>query len=203
MSTIQPRKRLRASSEARRAQIIDEAVRLIGQRGYHGFGIRELAQTCQMTDAGLLHYFGSKEKLLIAVLEDRDRRIIEFVVSATPATLTEEQASKLAPAQVREIFHLAVVRSSAQPELLRLIAVLQAEAMNADHPAYDYFRKRQHAVVQEFARLVAPFTPAPRGLALAILAQLIGLEQEWLRSDCGFDIVAQWGEALTLLLPTP
>jgi AcrR family transcriptional regulator len=57
---------------ARRAA--DQAIRIIGQRGYAGFGIQELAQRCQLTNAGLLYHFGSKDRLLIALLEDRDRR---------------------------------------------------------------------------------------------------------------------------------
>ena len=38
----------------RRQQITDEATRIIGQRGYYGFSMQELADSCGLTVAGLL-----------------------------------------------------------------------------------------------------------------------------------------------------
>jgi AcrR family transcriptional regulator len=203
MTITKPRPRDRRKPEHRRRQILDEAVQLIGQRGYYGFGIRELAQRCQLTDAGLLHYFGSKDKLLIAVLEDRDRRAAEFVTSRAGVVRQGEHAPKLTLRQVRSLFHASVVRNSTQPELLRLFVVLQAEALNADHPAHDYFVARKANTVDAFAQIVAPFVADPRATALLLIGLMSGLEQEWLRSDQGFDIVELWDKAAARLLPSP
>src|ERR1700741_3608955 len=62
--------RRRMDPELRRQQILDEAIRLIGQLGYQGFTVQELALRCSLTKGGLLHYFGSKEQLLVAILEE-------------------------------------------------------------------------------------------------------------------------------------
>lgn len=203
MTTTKPRQRDRRKPEERRRQILDEAVQLIGQRGYYGFGIRELALRCGLTDAGLLHYFGSKDRLLIALLEDRDRRDAEAVTSSAGVTRGAGEEPKLTLKQVRDLFHATVVRNSTQPELLRLFVVLQAEALNAAHPAHDFFVARKMRAVDAFARTIAPFAPDPQAVALQLIALMNGLEQEWLRSDQGFDIVALWDQAAARLLPSP
>src|ERR1700741_5612700 len=92
MMVSQARKRVRAKPENRRAQILDEAIRLIGERGYNRFTIQELAQRCQLSNPGLLHYFGSKEDLLVALLEDRDRRAAEVVAGVAGLTNHSEGA---------------------------------------------------------------------------------------------------------------
>jgi AcrR family transcriptional regulator len=201
--TTQTRKRVRAKPEERRAQIIDEATKLIGQRGYYGFGIRELAQNCQITDAGLLHHFGSKEKLLIAVLEDRDRRDAEVVASAAGVVLGGTQAPELSFRQVLDLFHATVARNSTQPEMLRLFTVLQAEALNAAHPAHDYFVARQRKTIDAYRRTVERFVPDAHAAALQLVALMGGLEQEWLRSGQAFDLAAEWDRAAARLLPAP
>ena len=65
---------VRTDAAVRRAQILDETMRIIGERGYHGFGIQELAKRCDLTKPGVLHHFGSKDQLLIALLNDRDAK---------------------------------------------------------------------------------------------------------------------------------
>jgi AcrR family transcriptional regulator len=204
MTSTKTRKRDRRRPEERRAQILAEAVQLIGQVGFYRFSIRELAQRCELTDAGLLHYFGSKEKLLVALLEDRDRRDAEVVTSfAGVARGQNGREAKLTLRQVLDIFHATVIRNSTQPELLRLYVVLQAEALNAAHPAHDYFTARQAATIDAFAATVAPYVVAPRSTALQLTSMMKGLEQEWLRFDQGFDIVAEWDRAVAHLLPAP
>ena len=203
MTPTMTRQRDRRRPEERRRQILDEAMQLIGQRGYYGFGIRELAQRCQLTDAGLLHYFGSKDKLLIALLEDRDRRDAEFVTSSAGVMRHAHEPPKLTLRQVLDLFHATVVRNSTQPEILRLFVVLQAEALNADHPAHDFFIARKAKAADAFARTIAPFVADPHAAALQLTALMNGLEQEWLRCDQGFDIVALWDDAAARLLPSP
>ena len=66
--------RVRLTAHARRAQIIDEATRLIGERGYYGFTLQQVADACGVTVAGVLHHAGTKERLLLDVVEERDRR---------------------------------------------------------------------------------------------------------------------------------
>jgi AcrR family transcriptional regulator len=196
-----PKPRGREVPTIQRQRILDEAIRLIGRSGYHGFTIQELAQRCDLTNGGLLYYFGSKELLLIAVLEERDRR----AAAAIPASLnlareTPESGGYTQPA-VLEIFAAIVQRSVAEPEILRLITVLQSEALDREHPAHDYFQKREARVLAEFANIVAGHADHPQSAARKLLALIMGLEQQWLRADQEFDLAAEFVQAVDLLLP--
>jgi AcrR family transcriptional regulator len=198
--TTQTRKRVRGKPEARREQILAEALRLIGRRGYYGFSIRELAQRCQLTDPGVLHYFGSKEKLLIALLEDCDRRGAETVRAMTGVSA---ETDAFTFDQVRDIFRAIVERNRAQPELVRLYAMLRAEAMNADHPAHAFFMGRQAKVLENFAFPLEDYVPDARSTALQLLSIMWGLEMEWMRAEQAFDLLAEWDRAFERLVPTP
>lgn len=196
-----PKPRGREVSTVQRQRILDEAIRLIGRSGYHGFTIQELAQRCNLTNGGQLYYFGSKELLLIAVLEERDRR----AAAAIPASLnlareTPESGGYSRPA-VLEIFDAIVRRSVADPEVLRLLTVLQSEALDREHPAHDYFQQREARVLAEFANIVAGHAENPQSAARKLLALILGLEQQWLRADQGFDLAVEFVQAVDLLLP--
>lgn len=197
------RKRVRAKPEQRREQILEEAVRLIGENGYYGFTIQELARRCQLSNPGLLHYFPSKEELLIALLQDRDRRDAEVVTSIVGLQRQGDKVPEPTLPQVLGLFRATVERNSAQPELVRLYRVLAAEALNAAHPAHGFFMARQARTLAAFAQMVAPFVPEPRSTALQLHAMMAGLEQEWLRRDPALDLVAEWDRAVARLLPSP
>lgn len=197
------RKQVREDPEVRRRQILDAAIQVIGQRGYHGFTIQELAARCGLTNGGLLYYFGSKERLLISILEERDRRESVIVHATVELTPDEARDGVLSLARVRELFRTIVAREVDQPELLRLFAVLQAEALDPAHPAHDYFLRREAMVIEEFSRMVAPHVEKPCVAARQILALLDGLAQQWLRVDGAFDMVSVWEDTVAALFSTP
>jgi AcrR family transcriptional regulator len=190
----------RAEMTPRRASILDETLRIVGERGYHGFGIQELAERCGLTKPGLLHHFGSKDQLLIALLNDRDARS----EADLGQLFLEGYDSAADPDVQRDLFRqglLAVVeRAVAQPDLMRLQVVLRSEAINPDHPAHAYFAARQKEKLERLALRVAPFSADPQSTARRILATMSGLEQQWLSEGKGFDMLAEWGAALKILL---
>ncbi|GAB3115430.1 TetR/AcrR family transcriptional regulator [Aestuariicella hydrocarbonica] len=191
--------RTRSNPEEKRRLILDEAIRIIGECGYNSFSIRALATRCNLTNAGLLHYFGSKEALLVALLEDRDRRETEevshlFDNPQLPVTRNSAEHMKMA---LREV----VLRNSQQPELVKLSVLLSAESLTAGHPAHAYFAAREAATLTRFAAPLTGSFADPQSKAKQILAAIYGLEIQWLRSDCGFDLVAEWNQLLDLLLP--
>lgn len=67
-------KRAPAPAEAR---VRAAAVRLFAARGFHGVGIRELAQAAGLTSASLYHYMGTKEDLLAAIMRDCLGRLLD------------------------------------------------------------------------------------------------------------------------------
>ncbi|MGO1240602.1 MAG: TetR/AcrR family transcriptional regulator, partial [Cellulosimicrobium funkei] len=60
--------------EQRRREILRTAVEVFGEQGFRGSSLREIAARVGISEAGLLHHFGSKAGLLTATLEERDRR---------------------------------------------------------------------------------------------------------------------------------
>jgi AcrR family transcriptional regulator len=194
-------RRTRDDPEVRREQIVDEAIRVIGQRGYHGFTVQELAERCGLTNGGVLYHFGSKEQLLVAVLEARDRREAEIVPASVEFTSQKSGRNDLSLRAVLQVLRVIVARSVTQPELVRLYSVLQSEALDQAHPAHDYFLRRQAMVLDEFTKMVAPHVSNPRATARQIHALADGLSLQWLREKQAFDMVAEWDRAIAMLLP--
>ncbi len=192
---------VRAETTPRRALILEETLRIVSERGYHGFGIQELADRCGLTKPGLLHHFGSKDQLLISLLNEVDAEQ-EAGLSARFKETFDQAAT---PQAHRETFRQSalamVAQSMDRPELIRLRVVLRVEAMNPGHPAHHYFRERGAAALARLAHGAATFSATPQTTARLVLATISGLEEQWLREDGTFDLLEEWGRALQLLLP--
>jgi AcrR family transcriptional regulator len=197
------RKRTRDDPEIRRKQILDEAIRIIGERGYYGFTIQELAQRCGLTNGGLLYHFGSKEQLLVAVIEARDGRARTFVNAEVEGWLQEHRWGGSTLESVFVLLRSIVSLTCSEPELTQLYMVLQSEAMDSAHPAHRYFRTREARVLKAFAEIIELHVADPQRTARQIYALMDGLEQLWLRSRQAFDLVAEWDRAVAMLLSKP
>jgi AcrR family transcriptional regulator len=198
--TMLPHTSLRSDPVAQRHRILEEAIGFIGQRGYHGFTIQGLAQRCGLTNGGLLYYFGSKEQLLVSILEERDRRETEIIPAALRRRYGPGAGGRYSRASVLQIFRAIMERSVAQPELLRLMIVLQAEALDHEHPAYEYFLRRERMVLDEFAKILASQSENPHSVARQVLALMQGLEHQWIRAEQGFDLTNECEQAIALIL---
>jgi AcrR family transcriptional regulator len=182
--------RTRLPAAERRRQIITAATRLVAERGFWGLSMQDVAADCGLTVPGLLHHVGSKDGLLIAILEHRDAedtRALKTLLGGGVPTLTE-----LCAALVR--------RNAGQPEIVRLFAVLQAESLAPDHPAHDYFVARQQRILEDLTALAKDATDAPETLARRIIALMDGVQLQWLRSP-GSDLPALWAATAGDLLP--
>ena len=189
--------------ELRRAQMLREAIRILGQRGYNGFTIQELAQRCGVTNGGLLYYFSSKEQLLLAVLQERDRLDKEFLGSEGMLAAHELARNSTDLKTVLDVMRNITIRDSLQPELVRLDTILRSEAIDAEHPAYEHFRARQTGVLDWVARLVKAHVSDSWATARQLIALSDGLTQQWLREDQDFDLIEEWDRAVANFLPQP
>jgi len=199
---VKARVRDRRDPAERRAQILDEAIRFLGERGYHGFTIQELAGRCNITNGALLYYFRSKEGLLVAVLEEYARsEFVDLKTFALERMRREGTEGQLSFAAVVEFMHLIGVRTASQPEIERLCLVLQAEAMgDPTHPASAFFRDREKMVTEGFAMMLRPYRDDAVELARELLAMVEGLTLRWLQAEQAFDFVAAWDRAVRKLL---
>ena len=67
--------------ERTRAAILDAGFRIVSKAGLEGLTIGTLADAMGMSKSGLFAHFGSREELLIAVLERGQAEFIELVVN--------------------------------------------------------------------------------------------------------------------------
>lgn len=158
----------RPRGEQRRRQILDVALRLFAQRGFTNVSVADVASEVGITTAGLLHHFGTKNSLLIAVLQEREARNQD-----ADKALRDEGKDWL------ETYLERLEQNEEQPALVQLFALLSAESIAEEHPAHDWFvdRYQQTAVTaaQELTTLIDP-NKLPDGVSVAMIGQwLIGL----------------------------
>ncbi|HEX7871611.1 MAG TPA: TetR/AcrR family transcriptional regulator [Sphingobium sp.] len=192
--------RVRDDPEVRRALILEQAIGLIGERGYHGFTVQELARRSGLSNPGLLYYFPSKSAILLAVLQEletRAARDMAPLVTAVQDGLGEGGGR----AAVLALLRAMIVRSVSQPELCRLLAALQIESLDPSHPAHGWWQRREAVVLSLFGGLLSPFVADAPSVARQLLALIDGLCLQWLRAGQAIDFVVEWDRALARLVP--
>jgi AcrR family transcriptional regulator len=70
-------------SEDRRQVILATAARLFRERGYSGTTVRDLAKEVGLTSGSIFHHFGSKEEVLLCVVEEGLRQATERIDSGS------------------------------------------------------------------------------------------------------------------------
>jgi AcrR family transcriptional regulator len=170
--------RPRAGTLERRRRILRAALVTFGSKGYSNGPLTEIAEQVDMTHAGILHHFGSKDQLLIEVLKFRDE------------TDVEDLAEQRIPDGIDLFRHLVrtAFANEQRPGIVQAYAVLSAESVTDGHPGRAHFEQRYTTLRGEIAdafRLVC----AERGLAVpetvdraaaSILAVMDGLQVQWL-----------------------
>ncbi|WP_410581497.1 TetR/AcrR family transcriptional regulator [Amycolatopsis sp. lyj-108] len=66
-----------------RDRVRQAAVKLFATKGFHGTGIRDLAQEAELSSASLYHYMGTKEDLLVTIMNESLRRLLDAAEQAT------------------------------------------------------------------------------------------------------------------------
>ncbi|MEU1972617.1 TetR/AcrR family transcriptional regulator [Microbacterium sp. NPDC019599] len=166
-----------AKTRARKVAILDAALEVFAQSGYRSGSIRDVANLVGISEAGLLHHFPNKVKLLEAVLEHRDEQSRSIVPMGSP-----DGAETL-----RGLVELAAYNASV-PGVVELYCALSAEATSPDHPAHDYFIRRYDETraslsaafgrLRDDGRLSTDVEPVRA--AIATIALMDGLQVQWL-----------------------
>lgn len=66
-----------------RERVRAAAVKLFATKGFHGTGIRDLAQEAELSSASLYHYMGTKEDLLAEIMHTALNRLLDAAREAT------------------------------------------------------------------------------------------------------------------------
>jgi AcrR family transcriptional regulator len=118
------------TGERRRAQILDAASSVFAEFGFAGGSVRAIAERVGVSPATLLQHFGSKEGLLMAVLNDWDRQTIDASLTGVSGLAYFGRM----PDVMRSHLH--------RRGLLELFATIAAEATSPSHPAHQFIQQR-------------------------------------------------------------
>lgn len=162
----------------RRQEIVEAATEVFAEFGYAGGSIRTIAARVGVSPATLLSHFGSKEGLLMAVLEEWSRR-------TTAASL----AGSSGVAYFRRFLEVMQFQIDNRG-LLELFTTLAADASSPSHPAREFIQRRyvdsMGTLRAQLARAVADGEIAPLSRAeiereaRLLTAMLDGIGLQWL-----------------------
>lgn len=193
-------RRTREAAAVRRARILDAAIGLIGERGYYGFTIQELGKRCGLSNPGLLHYFPSKQDVLLGVLDELEAREAAFMEPLAQMAFHVEGGDR-SPGMALHVLATMVERATANPKLARVLVGLHAEALDPGHPAHTWWREREAKTLTFLSRLLRHFVAEPDQAARLVLACMDGLLLQWLAAGSNADATPEWHRAIKRLLP--
>jgi len=175
-----------ARGAAARDRVVRSALRAYATNGYSGSSLAGIAADAGLTTAGLLHHFPSKEELLVAVLQERDRQDGErFHLRGFVGLDALDALVKLVEA------------NATTPGLVRAFTVLMGESAAEDHPAGRWFQERYPRRCANLAAAlqagidsgqIRPDTDSD-AVATEIIAMMDGLQVQWVLNPERVDMV--------------
>ncbi|MFI7109461.1 TetR/AcrR family transcriptional regulator [Nonomuraea sp. NPDC050227] len=179
-----------ATGEARKERILAVALLEFAEHGYRGASLARIAERVELSQAGLLHHFRSKERLLVAVLDYRDeldrRRF-------GPGHDGHDGGAAALRALADVVDHNARV-----PGLVQLFSVISGEAVTPGHPGHEWARRRYRRLRADVAAALragverGEFRAGLDAEAHAdrLIAMMDGLQTQWLIDPGQVDMAA-------------
>lgn len=178
----EPAKRTRRPRQAtaeRRAEILRAAAHTFGSKGYKTGSLAEVAEQVGITHAGVLHHFGSKEQLLVEVLEYRDKEDVR------------DLEGQHIPGGIELFRHLVrTARMNADRRgIVQGYTVLTGESVTENHPARGWVTHRFGVLRGEIADAIVEVggpgvdRETAERAASAIIGVMDGLQVQWLLDD--------------------
>jgi AcrR family transcriptional regulator len=172
-------RRPRQATVERRAEILRAAARTFGSKGYMNGSLADVAEQVGITHAGVLHHFGSKDQLLVEVLDFRDKEDVR------------DLEGQHIPGGLELFRHLVrtVHMNEDRPGIVQGYTVLTGESVTENHPARGWVTHRFAVLRGEIADAVREVggpgvsEDAARRAANAIIGVMDGLQVQWLLDD--------------------
>lgn len=104
-----------------RANILEQALSLFASKGYDGVGVQQVVEAAGVTKPTLYHYFGSKQGLFEALIEERSRPLYEAVQTSSAydgdvtRTITRLTRTWFAFATAEPLFYRLLLSTSFAP----------------------------------------------------------------------------------------
>jgi AcrR family transcriptional regulator len=158
---------------ARRQQILDRAIEVFAEKGADGTSLRAIAEAIGVSHGALLHYFHSRETLLIEVLQENEQRH----VGVSPE---DEVVGRMVSAAERNV---------KIPGLVALYTSMLAGSIDAANaPSHEYFTARFERVREDLVAHIRAGQEAgtlrrdvdPSAMAALVIAASDGLQTQWL-----------------------
>ncbi|MBC9822875.1 TetR/AcrR family transcriptional regulator [Terrabacter sp. MAHUQ-38] len=190
-----------AKSAQRSKEILDAATTVFATNGYRGGSLRDIARQLDLSLTSIVHHFGTKFALLEAVLDRADQTVgTGFADYDFDADCTERGVALATLSRVRSNLD--------RPELLRLLAILAAEASVPDHPAHPWFVNRYRTHVESMTAAFAfdqskgriDTARDPRMLGMLLIGTWDGVQLQWL-IDPTIDMESAMHAFLTWAIP--
>ena len=182
---------------------------LFGEHGYAGTSLADIANAADISKAGLLHHFSSKDELFAKVLERRDREDALSILVESPAsgedavdapvdTVGNVDTLEVAatpdidvdPWSLLDRYIELLERNVAHRDLTAIYTATAVSVLDAAHPAHRWMANHLNGAVERFeasfeagkaAGLVDPQMPS-RLVARSLVALTDGLQLQWLCS---------------------
>jgi AcrR family transcriptional regulator len=176
-----------AAGDERRARIVAAALDVFAERGYKGASLAQIGERVGITQQAVLYHFRSKDQLLVAALEERDRQDRQWWVETVDSAAED--------LDFLELCQRLVEHNSQRLGYARLFTVLAADSVIDGHPAQAFFRDRYARMREQLATQLAALYErmGRRGPSVAVvIAVLDGLQLQWLLDPEGFDMVSEF-----------
>lgn len=163
-----------AKGRATEAEIIQRASEAFAQQGFYGASLRGIARSAGVDHSTLIHHFGTKAKLLLAVVAWHDNQVSGQELEG-PLTARKIADALIGRARFNQKF----------PGLVQLHSQLSVEAISPEHPAHEYMQRRHEILVklisgviqtQQDAGAVADTGLSPQIQAAMIISTWDGLQ---------------------------
>ncbi|MFG2627764.1 TetR/AcrR family transcriptional regulator [Streptomyces sp. NPDC048473] len=184
---------VRARSAERRAEILRATLEVIAERGYRGASLSAVAERVGLSQQGLLHYFPTKEALLVAVLKDRDQW-------DTGGGTRSDGTWRI------DLLASLVEYNAMRPGIVQTFSALLGESVTEGHPAREFFTRRYTQVRSSMAAMLRaeygerlPGGLTPERAAPLLVAMMDGLQYQWLLDPDSVDMPAAFQDFLALL----
>jgi AcrR family transcriptional regulator len=182
-----------------RDRLLDEAMRLFGERGYDATSVAEIERSAGLTPGagGLFHHFRTKEEVLVAGIDRQLRRLeaVRQIRGAVPP-LGNLQA------ELTLVARYVFLELEEEQELLR---VLISEGRQRPHLLGHAVEQVVQGTFDEFAALLARSGGTEIGAALALGSLVAFASAELLLGRAPIDadreaVIATWVEMVTKLV---
>jgi len=186
-----------AKGVVKRREVLEATMTVLVRDGYKA-SLRAIAKESGLSLTGLMHYFPTRDELMLAVLRDIDDHVAEELFEAGAAFRPGDYLADV------------MALNASEPARAHLYVGMLAEAANPAHPAAEYMRERYAKGIQVLGEWIRDrqaegqlaSTLDPEFTASALFAAADGIQVQWLQ-DRSIDMAAHVRRMWALLTQCP